>query len=439
MPSRFAIALLLTGCLAALLAGGMPWGWAILLLLDAVVVGLFLLDARLAGRLARRLRAERMHGTIVSAGRTQEVTLRLSNPSGRKIRARLVDALPEAVLPDQALFPGLVLGAGRDLTLSYRFTALRRGSWSVGPAVARVLGPLGLAWSQAEIVPPSRVKVYPDIKLIERYQNFLRRSRLRDYGISPAACPGQGTEFESLREFVEGDDPSKIAWKATARKGKLIVRNFQEERSQTVMLLVDSGKMMTTIIEGRSRLDYAVDSALLLGHVILSKGDHAGLLLFSEKVRKFLPPAKDAGQIKRIADALHDADASLIEPDYLRAIRLAASRRRRSLIILFTDIWGKETAAELVACLRNVVPMHLPLVVMMRDRDMEAIAAGLSGDGGEHELPFAMAAAGQLLHERSETIAQLRSMGALVLDVYPGQLTAGAIRKYLEVKARNLI
>jgi len=158
MPSRFAIALLLTGCLAALLAGGMPWGWAALLLLDAVVVGLLVLDARMAGRLARRLRAERMHGTIVSAGRTQEVTLRISNPSGRKLRARLVDALPEAVLPDEAVFNGLVLGAGRDLELSYRFTALRRGSWHVGPAVARVLGPRGQAGSHAEIAAPTRHK-----------------------------------------------------------------------------------------------------------------------------------------------------------------------------------------------------------------------------------------------------------------------------------------
>lgn len=438
MPSRFTIALLLLGCIGGFFAGRMSHAWLIIGLFDAALILLFFFDACMAGKARRSLQAERLHGTIVSSGRTERVSIKLSNRSDRKLVARLVDALPEIASPQEAVFPTFRLGGGRETQLRYGFVPTKRGTYPVGPAIVRVLGPLRLAWRQFRLIEPTSIKVYPDIKLIERYQNLLRQSRLRDYGVFPAAYPGQGTYFESLREFVPGDDPARIEWKATARKNKIIVKNYQAERSQTVYLLIDSGKMMTTITGGKSRLDYAVDSALLLSHVIISKGDHAGLVLFSEKIKKFLPAAKSAGQIKRIADALHDAGASLIEPDYVRAVRIATSRRKRSLIIIFTDIWGREIAEELVFCTRNIIPMHLPLIVMMRDRDMENIAAGRESRGG-YDKSFHIAAACRLLHERDETIAHLRSMGALVLDVYPHQVTTDVIKKYLEVKYRNMI
>ncbi len=438
MPSRLAIALLLVLCLAGFFAGEFDYGWAILLVLDAGLLFLILFDWLLAGRLRGMLGADRVCGRIVSAGRMEKVSLRLRSAAGRRVTARLAEALPASAEPDQALFPHVRLEAGRETELSYRFTATERGTWPIGPAMVRVLGPLGMAWRQFELLEPTRIKVYPDMKPMGRYETLLRQSRLRDFGISPTAPRGQGTDFESLREFVAGDDPGRLEWKATARRGKLIVKNFQAERSQTVTLLIDSGKMMTTIIEGKSRLDYAVDSALLLSHVIIAKGDRVGLVLFSDKIRKLLPPAKDAGQIRRIAEALHDAEASLTEPDYLKAIRAGASRRKRSLIIIYTDIWGREIAGELVQCTRNIMPAHLPLIVMMRDRDMEALAAGRTVEGS-YETSFHMAAACRLLQERGETIARLRAMGAVVLDIYPEQLTAGTIRKYLEVKMRNLI
>jgi uncharacterized protein (DUF58 family) len=438
MPTSFAITLLLLGCPAAFLAGAASLGWAIILLYDVILLSLFLLDHALAGRAAGSLKARRTHGSIISCGRQESVTLAVTGGSERSLTLRIVEALAPIAEPQEVSFPTFTLPAGGEKELVYRFVPSRRGTWPVGPAVARVMGPMRLAWRQVRLAEPTPVKVYPDIKLIERYQNLLRRNRLQPFGISPAAHPGQGTWFESLREFVPGDEPSKIEWKATARRGKIIVKNFQAERSQTVQILIDSGKMMTTIIEGRSRLDYAVDSALLLSHVIISKGDRAGLILFSEKIRKLLPPEKNAAQVKRIADALHDASASLVEPDTVKAVMTAASRRKRSLIILLTDIWGREAAQELVFCARRVMPAHLLLVIMMRDRDMEAAASGKGGAEGLEES-FTMAAACQLMHERSETIAQLRSMGALVLDVYPKQVTAGAIRKYLEVKARNMI
>jgi uncharacterized protein (DUF58 family) len=443
MPSRLAIALLLILCPAGFLAGELGHGWLVLLVLDAGLLLLVAVDWVLAGKLKGLLGAERLCGRTVSAGRTERVSLRLWSNAGRRITAAVAEALPAVARPDQVLFRRVRLESGRHTDLHYGFTAAERGTWPVGPAVVRVLGPLGMAWRQFELLGPTSIKVYPDMKPMGRYETLLRQSRLRDVGLSPTAPRGQGTDFESLREFVAGDDPGRLEWKATARRGRLIVKNFQAERSQTVTLLIDSGKMMTTIIEGKSRLDYAVDSALLLSHVIISRGDRAGLVLFSDKIKKLLPPARDAGQIRRIAEALHDAGASLIEPDYLRAMRAATSQRKRSLIIIYTDIWGREIAGELVQAVRNIMPAHLPLIVMMRDRDMEALAEGRSPEGrspeGVYETSFHMAAACRLLQERGETIARLRAMGAVVLDVYPGQLTAGTIRKYLEVKMRNLI
>ncbi|MFH1436705.1 MAG: DUF58 domain-containing protein [Pseudomonadota bacterium] len=438
IPSRFTILLLLIGCAGGLAAGKIQHGWLIVAAWDAAVILLAVVDWALAGKTLQCLGAERLHGSIVSAGRTEKVTIRLKNSRSRRLLVRIVDALPEIARPQEASFPQVRLGGNSEAELKYDFVPMKRGNYPVGPSIARVMGPLGLSWRQLELLKPTSIKVYPDIKMLERYQDILRTRKLKEYGMSPVALAGHGTTFESLREFVQGDDPSRIEWKATARRNKIIVKNYEAERSQTVYLLIDSGKMMTTIIEGRSRLDYAVNSAMLLSHVIVSKGDNAGLILFSEKIKKHLPPMKNPAQIKRIADALHDADAALVEPDYTAAIRMATMRRRRSLIIIFTDIWGKEIAEELVVCTRNIRPVHLPLIVMMRDRELEDIAEGKKSSG-TREKHFQMAAACQLLHERSETIAQLRSMGAIVLDVYPHQVTAGAIRKYLEVKLRNLI
>ena len=438
IPSRFTILLLLIGCAGGLAAGKIQHGWLLVAAWDAAVILLAMVDWALAGKTKQFLGGERVHGSIVSAGRTEKVTIRLTNSGSRKLLVRMVEALPEIARPQEASFPTMKLGGNRETELKYNFVPMRRGNYPVGPSIARVMGPLRLSWRQLELLEPTSIKVYPDIKLLERYQDILRTRRLREFGMSPIALAGHGTYFESLREFVQGDDPSRIEWKATARKNKLIVKNYEAERSQTVYLLIDSGKMMTTIIEGRSRLDYAVNSAMLLSHVIISKGDNAGLVLFSEKIKKYLPPMKNPAQIKRIADALHDADAALVEPDYTAALRMATMRRRRSLIIIFTDIWGKEIAEELVYCTKNILPVHLPLIVMMRDRELEDISEGKE-TGGAREKHFQMAAACRLLHERSETIAQLRSMGAIVLDVYPQQVTAGTIKKYLEVKLRNLI
>ena len=185
---------------------------------------------------------------------------------------------------------------------------------------------------------------------------------------------GEGRDFESLRDYVRGDEMRHISWTATARRGKLVTRQYQMERDQTILIALDAGRLMTARIENETKLDSAVNAALALMSAAARAGDNAGLLVFGRKIKAFLPPKRGAEHLDAALEALHAIEPEMIEPSYSRAFEfVSANSRRRSLVVVITDLVDEEGSRELLSSLKLLRPRHLPLVVTIADRDLKAV------------------------------------------------------------------
>lgn len=314
------------------------------------------------------------------------------------------------------------------------FRGRTRGAYAAGPVVLRVRGPLGLVQRSIAYEPGGSIAVIPSIAGVRRYRMLALQHRLRDAGIRTIRRRGDGTSFANLREYVEGDDPRHIDWKATARRGKLISREYTIEQGQTVLVLIDAGRMMTQLSDGVPRFEHALAAATVLADVATRSGDHVGLVVFDDAVRAFVPPAKGAFALRSMREAMVPLRATMTEPDYAGAFRaLAARHRRRSLLVLFTDVVDPSASRALIAHTMRSAARHLPLVVALQNDELME-AAQPRADGAE--AVYESAAAEELLQERAEALARMRQAGVSVLDVSPRVMTIAVVNRYLAIKAR---
>jgi uncharacterized protein (DUF58 family) len=253
-------------------------------------------------------------------------------------------------------------------------------------------------------------------------------------GFRPVRYLGDGAEFDYLREYSPDDDYRKIDWKATARHQRPMTRQYDLERSQTLMLVLDAGRMMCAEIGAMSKLDYAINAALLLAYVAVERDDAVGLAVFADELETFVPPGKGLRQVGLLADQLYAVQPVLREPNYGEAFAYLRRRtQRRALVVTFTDLIDREASAQLLANVLALAPRHLPLVVTLRDDRLDALAR-LRPD--EARQAYERAVATDLLAQRRLALAALRAGGALVLDAAPRDLTVATVNRYLEIKAR---
>ncbi|HEY3317911.1 MAG TPA: DUF58 domain-containing protein [Coriobacteriia bacterium] len=427
-----AAALLAAGALPAVLLPGwwayaVAWSWA------WVVFWLVVYDRSQAVR-PGELELTREMPAKFSIGVPNPVTLVIANPSGRRAHLTVRETPPAAFAGTRSL--GRLSVPRRDsLEAPMSFTPPARGLFRFGDVGVRSLGPRGLAGHQFAAPSAEEARVYPDIQAVNRYALLARKGTLYEIGVKAARYAGAGTEFESLRDYLPGDDYRDIDWKATARRGKPITRRFEAERSQTMVLAIDAGRLMTPRVSGLTKLDRAVNAALLLAYLGTQADDHVGLLVFGRDVQRYLPPRKGHRQFLAIMEALYSVEGRLEEPDYAGALRyLAARLTKRSLIVLFTDLVGTEPSRRLLGVLATLAPRHLPLVVTQRNRQVEARAEAVPTTESD---VFEAAVAEDVLRDKAAALRMLRSRGALVLDVDPQQLSVAAVNRFLEVKARG--
>jgi uncharacterized protein (DUF58 family) len=384
-----------------------------------------------------KFRVERRCGTVASLGEPMEVELTIENlgRAGRLLRAR--DDVPEAFVAEPAEFLVRVPPRGR-ATLRYTATPRRRGTYALGRVDALVSSRLGL-WRRAVAWPAATgVRVYPDIRQIARYTVLARRDRLSTLGVRRSRRLGTDNEFERLRDYIEGDEPRHMDWRATARRRKLTVRAHQVNQSQRLIFLIDCGRMMAGDTGGGlSPLDHAFNAMLMLAHVALIRGDQVGLLAFSDRIRAYVPPGGGPRRIGRMVHAVHNVFPELVEPRYDHAfVELEKRCRKRSLVVLVTNLFDDVNAEIVGDHLGNAVGRHLPLGVFLRDPDIFALADRAPDHGPDL---YRGAAAAALLSWRERALAGLRLRGVLTLDVFPDEMTAPLINQYLQIKARHLL
>jgi uncharacterized protein (DUF58 family) len=404
--------------------------------LDVAIGAVALLDlATLIG--ASRFRVERRCDPVGSLGEPQEVELTIENlgRSGRLVRLR--DDVPATFDAEPADFCVRTPARSR-AALAYTVVPKRRGTYVFDHVAALVASRLGF-WRRSVAWPArTEVRVYPDIRQIARYTVLARRDRLNTLGVRRSRRLGTDNEFERLRDYIEGDEPRHMDWRATARRRKLTVRAHQVNQSQRLIFLIDCGRMMAGDTgAGLSPLDHAFNAMLLLAHVALIRGDQVGLLAFSDHVRAYVPPGGGPRRIRRLVHGVHNVFPELVEPRYDRAfVELEKRCRKRSLVVMMTNLFDDVNAQLVTDHLGNVVGRHLPLGVFLRDRDLFDLADHAPDHGPGL---YRGAAAADLLTWREKALAGLRRRGVLTLDVFPDELTAPLINQYLQIKARHLL
>jgi uncharacterized protein (DUF58 family) len=410
--------------------------WPIVLVLDLAVAIVALIDlATLIG--SGRLRIERHVGGVCSLNQPEDVELVVENPDRTARSMRLRDDVPDEFTASPAAFD-FTVPPGRQAVLSYRIVPKRRGTYVFEQVDALVASRIGF-WRGLYSWPvKTQVRVYPDIHQVARFTMLARRDRLSTMGLRRSRQLGTDNEFERLRDYIEGDDPRHIDWRASARRGKLTSRAFQHNQSQRIIFLIDCGRLMTGDTgDGLSPLDHAFNAMLLLAHVALIRGDQVGLLVFSDRVRAYVAPGGGPRRINRLVHGVHNIFPEMVEPRYDRAfIELEQRCRKRSLVVLMTNLFDDLSAQLAGVYLRNVRGRHLPLGVFLRDHDLFAVA-DRAPDAGLGLYQGAAAAA--LLNWRERVLAGLRLSGVLTLDVFPEELTAVLVNRYLEIKARHLL
>ncbi|MBX6316300.1 MAG: DUF58 domain-containing protein [Isosphaeraceae bacterium] len=419
-----------------LLAPGMGALRLPLLGLDGVVGLAALLDlATLLG--SGRLRARRECGLVASLGEPHPVELTIENLGRSRRRLRIKDDVPEPFEAEPAEFVVSVPGRGVAV-VEYAVRPKRRGSYAFRRVYALASSRLGFWRRSLRLPAETGVRVYPDVRQIAKYTLLARRDRLSALGVRRSRRLGTDNEFERLRDYVRGDEPRHMDWRATARRRKLTVRAHQVNQSQRVIFLIDCGRMMAGDVGGGlSPLDHAFNAMLLLAHVALIRGDQVGLLAYSDRIRAYIPPAGGPRRINRLVHGVHNLFPELVESQHDRAfVELERRCRKRSLLVLMTNVFDDVNAEQVSGHLTNLVGRHLPLAVFLRDRDLFALADN-AGDSGPSLYRGAAAAA--LLNWRERVLTNLRQRGALTLDVFPDELTAPLVNRYLEIKARHLL
>jgi uncharacterized protein (DUF58 family) len=428
LPSRRLLLLVALAAPLFLVGVGVALAVNLLLVVAAVIDAL-----RVPG--AAEVRVVRRSPARLALGGEGEVGWEVESAVGRPVTVRLTDDVPPGIERIGADTAELVLaprGRGRG---GYRVRAGERGEFDLGDLHLRVLGPLGLVWRERRERRVDRVRVQPGVLEVGRYRRLAQHHRLREAGLRSVRERGEGTSFESLRDYIRGDDPRRIDWKATARRSTTTVRQFEAERSQNVMLMIDAGRLMTERLGERDRLDHALSASLLLADVAAHHGDRVGVFVFADRVQQFLPPSR--APISRMAEAFARVEARMVEPDYPGAFSyLAKSLRRRSLLVLFCDVLDTRVSAAMLAHLGAATRRHLPLVVALRNPALEAAAEGPAESEAE---VFRRTAAEELLQARAHALATMQRAGILVADARPHDLIAAVVNRYLEVKQRGLL
>jgi uncharacterized protein (DUF58 family) len=429
----------------ALLVRAMAWTAAaglVVPLLPAAAWGLLavllvLLAAALAeGMALRRLGvfvdAEASH--VLSLGEDETITLAVRTSAARPVRLVLRQVWPSLIDGTTDERSGVVR-PGEVLRFELPVRGVRRGRADIEPPGLAVRF-LGLVERVVRPSVASEVLVVPDLRAVARLHGQLNRYALRGLGTRLSARMGKGREFERLREYVRGDEFRDLAWKASARHGKLIVREFRLDRSQDVVLCLDCGHRMAARVGGLTRLDHAVNGAVLLSYVCNRLEDRVGVLSFAASVTSGPRTGRGSAHLRRITAFASGATAGYVHSDYLAlSAELRRGFRRRALVVVFTAL-SEMDPEPLLRAVRAASPPHLVLVAVLQDPNLEAAARTHPAD--KAELCRTLVAR-DLWSVREHTIRELRRLGALVVQSAPQDVGIDAMNAYIEVKRRQLL
>lgn len=373
---------------------------------------------------------------VLSVRAANKITIQLENEGLEPVRGLMREEPPAGCVASRQEFL-LSIKPESIAEYDYFLTPAERGSDYFRGTYMRLKCPLGLVERQVKLNTEQPVRIYPNILALREFELLKQQGRLREIGIRRSRQRGLGTEFESLREYAEGDDYRKIDWKASARRDKLIVRQFEQERNQAVIIVIDVGRGMLSEVNGVRKLDHALDSCLMLTHAAAMAGDFVGLLVYSDIVKRYIPPKKGRSQVGIIIEALHDLVAEPVESDPKAAFSYLAARwKRRALLVTFTDCEHQEKALELATALGPLVRRHLALIARVSDPKLKEAA---SIELAEVRGMYQRAAAALLMKDRKEAGVALSTANIHSLEAEPQDLASALLNFYFMVKEKSIL
>ncbi|HKR12527.1 MAG TPA: DUF58 domain-containing protein [Pyrinomonadaceae bacterium] len=415
---------------------GRPWLAWVTLAYNVVLFTAALVDSRLS-QLPAGLKIYREFSSRFAMGAETEVRIQIQNASTRAVTLRLKDEYPPQMLLNGVREGQVHVDAQSTAMLIYGVTPPRRGRFEFGYTVVRFRSRWKLVWCDTSACEPATVKVYPNMRRAREAELKALGARSLVSSHRKTSWRGEGREFESMRDYVRGDELRHISWIATARRGKLTTRQYQIERDQTILIALDAGRLMTARIEQETKLDSAVHATLSLFSAAARAGDNAGLVVFGRRIKSYLAPGRGRDHIDAALEALYAVEPEMIEPSYPHAFEfIAANSKRRALVILLTDLVDEEGSKELLTSLHLLRPRHLPLVVTIADRDLKAVVRETPTT--VHAL-FTQSVAEEIIHHREAALRLVESVGGLALDVTAAALAPALLETYLRVKERGLL
>ncbi len=422
---------------AVLFVGGHFWGVltavaqvGVVLVAVLLVVDVLLLYGIRDGLFARREMPERL-----SNGDANPLRLIVGNTYRFSVRVTLLDELP-AQLQRRDTAHTLQLASGEERSVQYAVRPVRRGRYGFGALHAYGQSQIGFVQRGYRFDEEKEVPVYPSFLQMRQYELLAISNRLEEIGVKKQRRVGHTMEFDHVRDYVRGDDPRTINWKATARRGNLMVNQYRDERAQPVYCVIDMGRVMKMPFEEMTLLDYSINASLVLSNIALLKQDRSGLVTFAQAIGTVVPAQRKQGQIYRIQEALYHLDTQFQESDYSRlTAHLRQVLRQRSLVVLFTNFETRTSMRRQLPFLRALARQHVVVVVFFENTELRTLLGTTPDDT---EAIYIKTIAEKFAFEKREIVEELRRYGIYSVLTPPEHLTVNTINKYLELKARGL-
>lgn len=401
------------------------------------------------------LTVTRRHGAVVALGASTTLEWDIASTADRPLRVVIADSLAPSLCAETRRF-AVTIPPGSTVGVTAKLTPTRRGRFDIDTMTVRVIGRRGLMCRQREVPLRSTLRVHPRFRSKDEAELKIKRARELQVGTRTATGFGGGTDFEQMKEYLPDDEYRRIDWTATARVGRPVVRTYRAEKNQSIMVLLDNGRVQAGLINGVPRVEYAMDAAMLLATVATGLGDHCGLVGFDSQIRTVLPPSRRRDQVSQTAEAMYGLEPELSESDYSGAFSYTAGRfRRRMMMVLLTDIVDVSIGEALMPALPTLLRKHIVVVGAIRDPNLEIWAlpanGGRTASGGvstvgssssdaddpdlsPEEVMSRRISAMNTLRARELSIAKLRGMGAIVVDTPPHRLASELGDAYLMVK-----
>jgi uncharacterized protein (DUF58 family) len=433
--NRFFVA---AGTLAGLFVVSFIFGGGLWLpqILFYVWLGTVVTDLILLYRVRRGFSGTRVTPERLSNGDENDILLELHNHYAFPVNLQVIDEIPFQFQRRDLHFD-LILGPHQQHKMVYTLRPVKRGEYSFGSLRIFVQSPLGLIVRRFSFSTDAMVPVYPSYLQMRHYELLAIHNRLTHSGIKKIRKIGQNREFELIKEYISGDDIRTINWKATARRSRLMVNQYQDERAQQVYSLIDKGRLMQMPFEGMSLLDYAINACLVISNIAIRKFDRAGLITFQDTVGATLPAGNRNNQMALIQEILYHQKTAYRESDFSRLLTHVRARiNQRSLLLLFTNFESLSSVKRQLPYLQSMARRHLVVVIFFENTEIKSL---LDEPAGDLRAVYHKAIAEKLNFEKRLVVKELQKHGIHALLTPPDRLTVNTINKYLELKARNLL